>query len=68
MRAYPDMTVRIEGFSDNSGSPVANLKLSQQRASVVKQALVASGISSGRMAAEAGGVRNRRVALEITHK
>jgi len=68
MRAYPDVTVRIEGFSDNSGSPVANLKLSQQRASAVKQALVASGISSGRMVAEAGGVRNRRVALEITHK
>jgi len=33
MRAYPDMTVRIEGFSDNSGSPVANLKLSSRTSS-----------------------------------
>jgi OOP family OmpA-OmpF porin len=68
MRAYPDVTVKISGFSDNAGSPVSNLKLSQQRANAVKQALVASGIASSRMTTEAGGVRNRRVALEITHK
>jgi len=68
MRAYPTMTVKIEGFSDNTSSPRDNLKLSQQRASAVKQALVASGISSSRMTAEPGGVRNQRVAFEITHK
>jgi flagellar motor protein MotB len=68
MRAYPRVTVKIEGYSDNAGSPVANLKLSQQRANAVKQALVESGISSSRVTAEAGGVRNRRVALEVTNK
>jgi OOP family OmpA-OmpF porin len=68
MRAYPDVTVKIEGFSDNAGSPVTNLRLSQQRANAVKQALVGAGISSKRISAEAGGVRNRRVALELTHK
>jgi flagellar motor protein MotB len=68
MRAYPDMTVKIEGFSDNAGSPVTNLKLSQQRANAVKQALVGAGIASKRITTEAGGVRNRRVALEITSK
>jgi OmpA-OmpF porin, OOP family len=68
MRAYPSVTVRIEGYSDNAGSPVTNLKLSQQRANAVKQAIVGSGISSSRVTSEAGGVRNRRVALEVTHK
>jgi K(+)-stimulated pyrophosphate-energized sodium pump len=68
MRAYPNVTVRIEGYSDNAGSPVTNLKLSQQRANAVKQSLVERGIASSRMKAEAGGVRNRRVALEITQK
>jgi OOP family OmpA-OmpF porin len=68
MRAYPDVTVKISGYSDNTGTPVADLKLSQHRANAVKQALVASGIASSRMTTEAGGVRNRRVALEVTHK
>jgi flagellar motor protein MotB len=68
MRAYPGMTVKVAGYSDNAGSPSTNLKLSQHRANAVKQALVASGIASSRITTEAGGVRNRRVALEITHK
>jgi len=42
--------------------------LSQQRANAVKQALVGSGISSSRVTSEAGGVRNRRVALEVANK
>ena len=66
MRAYPDVTVRIAGYSDNTGSPVENLKLSQRRANAVKQALVQRGVASSRVKAEPGGVRNRRVALEIT--
>ena len=68
MRAYPNVTVKIAGYSDNTGSPVTNLKLSQQRANAVKQALVERGIASSRVTAEAGGVRNRRVALEVTQK
>ena len=68
MRAYPTVTVKIEGYSDNASSPVTNLKLSQQRANAVKQALVGSGISSSRVTSEAGGVRNRRVALEVANK
>jgi len=68
MQAYPNVTVKVEGFSDIAGAPRTNLKLSQQRANAVKQALVASGIPSNRITAEAGGVRNRRVALEVTHK
>jgi OOP family OmpA-OmpF porin len=68
MRAYPDMTVKIAGYSDNAEAPVTNLKQSQQRANSVKQALVGSGIASKRITTEAGGVRNRSVTFEITHK
>jgi OmpA-OmpF porin, OOP family len=68
MRAYPRVTVKIQGYSDNAGSPVTNLRLSQQRANAVKQALVTSGIASSRVTSEAGGVRNRRIALEVTNK
>ncbi len=68
MRAYPDVSVKIEGYSDNIGSPVNNLRMSQQRANAVKHALEVSGIARSRMKTEAGGVRNRRVAVEIVHK
>jgi OmpA-OmpF porin, OOP family len=67
LSAYPGVHVKIAGYSDNAGSPVTNLKLSQQRANAVKQALVSSGISSSRMRTEAGSVKHQRVALEITH-
>ena len=66
MRAYPDVTVRIEGYGDNVGSPVKDLKLSQQRANAIRHALEVSGVAPSRMKAEAGGVRNRRVALDVT--
>jgi len=66
MRAYPDVTLRIEGYGDNVGAPGPNLKLSQQRANTVKHALEVAGIPSNRMKAEPGGVRNRRIAVEIT--
>lgn len=68
LRAYPNATVKIAGYSDNAGSPVTNLKLSQERANAVKLALERAGISSSRMTSEAGGVRNQRVALIFTHK
>jgi OOP family OmpA-OmpF porin len=66
LSAYPSVNVKIAGYSDNAGSPVTNLKLSQQRANAVKQALASSGIASSRMRTEAGSVKHQRVALEIT--
>ena len=68
MRAYPKVSVKVEGFSDNAGSPVTNLKLSQERANSVKQALVGAGIKSSRIKAVGGGPRNQRVVLDITSK
>jgi outer membrane protein OmpA-like peptidoglycan-associated protein len=73
-------TVRVEGFTDTSGSPAYNVRLSQRRAAVVRDALVARGIpgqiiqtegfGETRLAVEtAQGVReplNRRSEVVIT--
>ena len=57
MRAYPDMTVRIEGFSDNSGSPVANLKLSSRTSSAPRGSVAANESPPGLIP---GGLFGRR--------
>jgi OOP family OmpA-OmpF porin len=76
MRKYPDTTAVIEGHSDEVGSSVDNMKLSQQRADNVVNYLVArGGIARSRLEAvgygetrpiaenntEAGRRLNRRV-------
>ena len=75
-------TVNVVGFTDTSGSPAYNLGLSQRRAQVVTDALVAGGIpvgvitSAGRGETEldratADGVReplNRRSAVTISFR
>ncbi len=41
--------LRIEGHTDNQGDEAKNLKLSEQRAMAVKQALVVRGVESSRL-------------------
>jgi OmpA-OmpF porin, OOP family len=74
------ITVRIEGHTSDEGSDAFNLKLSQGRASAVRQYLIDQGIDGARMEAkgygeslplesntkEAGRERNRRVEFFIT--
>ena len=81
LRAYPNVHVRIGGYSDNLGA-TANLKPSQDRAIAVMAHLIAFGIDPFRMDAkgngqdhpvadnstEEGRARNRRIALRVTHK
>ena len=75
------MAVKIGGYTDNTGDPQANLKLSQDRAVAVESAIVALGIADERVAAEGygeqhpvadnsteGARRNRRIALRVTAK
>ena len=76
----PDITIRIEGYTDNTGSKRFNLILSRSRAEAVRAYLIKKGISPGRMTAKgfgeahpiasnrtaAGRAKNRRVEFVIT--
>jgi outer membrane protein OmpA-like peptidoglycan-associated protein len=82
LKAYPNVHVRIGGYTDDQGDAAANLKLSQDRADNVMQQIVALGIDPTRMDAkgygedhpvadnstEAGRAQNRRISLRVTQK
>ena len=82
MKAYPAVKVKIGGYTDNVGDPAANLRLSQQRANAVRQAIVHDGVAPNRIGAEGygeqhpvadnsteeGRAQNRRIALRVTAK
>lgn len=55
MRKYPDTTAVIEGHSDEVGSSVDNMRLSQTRAENVVSYLVGRGIARSRLKAEGYG-------------
>ena len=52
---YPKRNLSIEGHTDNVGSDDYNLGLSQRRAEAVKNALVAKGVASERIATKGLG-------------
>ena len=82
LKAYPNVHVRIGGYTDNQGDPAANLRLSQDRADSVLGQLGILGVEPARMdakgygeehpvadnATEQGRAQNRRVALRVTQK
>jgi outer membrane protein OmpA-like peptidoglycan-associated protein len=55
MSQHPERKIVIEGFTDASGSPEANKRLSEQRAQAVRDALVREGIEPGRIEAHGLG-------------
>ena len=55
MREQPERKIVIEGFTDNSGSPQANQRLSERRAAAVREALVREGIEPARIEARGLG-------------
>lgn len=79
LREYPDSDVYIRGYTSSEGSDQSNFELSRRRAQVVKNELIAAGISATRLSAqgmgssnpianndtEAGRKLNRRVELHI---
>ncbi|MGH9405982.1 MAG: OmpA family protein [Terriglobia bacterium] len=53
--AYPGLTIRVNGYTDNTGSDETNQKLSQQRSDAVRDFLVEQGISSGSITSQGLG-------------
>ena len=79
LNAYPQIHVKIGGYTDNSGDAAANRRLSEERAIAVMNALKGDGITADRLEAEGygdqhpiadnstpeGRARNRRVAIRV---
>ncbi len=77
MKANPNAHLRLEGYTDSTGTPAANQSLSQQRAMAVANYLKGQGIDGSRLtgggfgqaqpaatnATDAGKADNRRVEL-----
>ena len=55
MRAYPGIAIAVEGHSDNAGDPKTNLKLTEDRANVVRTALIGRGINPNRLTSQGWG-------------
>ncbi len=79
LREYPDSDVYVRGYTSSEGSDRANFELSQRRAEVVRNELIAAGVTPVRLFAqgmgssspiasndtESGRTQNRRVELTI---
>ncbi|AMM51934.1 hypothetical protein TH61_13115 [Rufibacter sp. DG15C] len=82
LKAYPNVSIKIGGYTDNVGQPASNLTLSQNRAIAVKDAIQKLGIDASRLEAEGygeqhpvadntteeGRARNRRIDVLVTKK
>jgi len=61
LQAYPGLKVQVEGYTDSVGSDALNQKLSENRASTVKDFLISQGVSMNSISA-AGFGKNDPVA------
>ena len=82
MKAFPDVNLKLGGYTDNVGDKAANLKLSDERAKSVIAELVKMGVDASKLAAEGygeqfpvasndteeGRAKNRRIDVRVTKK
>jgi OmpA-OmpF porin, OOP family len=82
LKAYPTVKLKIGGYTDNTGDPKKNLKLSQERANNTMNAILSRGIEAVRLEAEGygdqypegdnateeGKAKNRRIAVRVSAK
>ena len=82
LKAFPNVNVKLGGYTDNTGDANANLKLSGERASSVKAELIKLGITDARLESEGygqenpvatndteeGRAANRRISIRVTKK
>jgi K(+)-stimulated pyrophosphate-energized sodium pump len=82
LKAYPNVAIKVGGYTDSEGDDAKNLKLSADRASAVKTSLVGLGIAESRLESEGygeehavasndteeGRAQNRRIAVSVRKK
>ncbi|MFN7918664.1 MAG: OmpA family protein [Bryobacteraceae bacterium] len=82
LKAFPKVNIKIGGYTDNTGDPAANMKLSTDRAKNVMDELVKLGVEPSRLtsegygdqhpvgdnATEEGRAKNRRISMRVTAK
>jgi K(+)-stimulated pyrophosphate-energized sodium pump len=82
LKAFPNVNIKLGGYTDNTGDANANLKLSGERASTVKAELIKLGITDDRLESEGygqenpvstndteeGRAANRRISIRVTKK
>jgi len=82
LKAFPNVHLKIGGYTDNTGDKAANVKLSADRAATVMGELVKMGIAPARLASEGygdehpvadnateeGRQKNRRVSMRVSKK
>ena len=82
LKAYPNVNIKVGGYTDNEGNDAANLKLSSERAAAVKAALGILGTDVARLESEGygemhpvasndteeGRAQNRRIAVSVRKK
>jgi peptidoglycan-associated lipoprotein len=54
LTAHPEIRVRVDGYTDDRGTIIYNLVLSQKRAEMAKQDLIRMGISEDRIISAVG--------------
>ncbi|MEZ5402334.1 MAG: OmpA family protein [Bryobacteraceae bacterium] len=82
LKAFPNVNIKIGGYTDNTGNPAANMQLSAARAATVMNELAGMGIDKARLESEGygeehpvapndteeGRQKNRRVSMRVTKK
>lgn len=82
LKAFPNVKLKIGGYTDNKGKEAYNMKLSTDRAAAVVAYLMSKGIDKARLAGEGygsqhpvasndteeGRAQNRRIAVRVTAK